>query len=55
MANRWLQTKLYHCPSCGARYLHDHAHRHHCFECPTRTKPAAPLPVKVYCPEAGRS
>ncbi len=34
--NRWLQTKQYECPQCGARYLHDKAYRHSCFECPKR-------------------
>jgi len=36
MANRWLQTKQYRCPRCGAIYLHDKAHPHAVFECPSR-------------------
>lgn len=58
MANRWLQTKPYRCPSCQADYLHDRAHEHHCFKCPARPrpqpKPAVPLPVKIYSPATGR-
>lgn len=54
--NRWLQTKRYRCPSCQAGYLHDRAHRHHCYECPARPKPkpAVSLPVKIYCPATER-
>jgi hypothetical protein len=37
--NRWLQTKTYTCPACGARYLHDKAHHHAVFLCPARRKP----------------
>jgi hypothetical protein len=37
--NRWLQTKQYTCPCCGARYVHDRAYQHGCFECPNRLAP----------------
>lgn len=39
--NRWLQTKEYECPQCGAIYLHDKAYRHACFECPARRRPVS--------------
>jgi hypothetical protein len=50
--NRWLQRKRYRCGKCGAVYLHDHAHRHHCFECPAR--PIQRLVLNMYEPKAGR-
>ena len=28
--NRWLQTRQYICPRCGANYLHDRAYKHNC-------------------------
>ncbi len=36
MANRWIQTRRYRCPNCHTLYLHDHAHRHQCYECPNQ-------------------
>ena len=42
MANCWVQTKTYRCTACGARYLHDKAHQHHCYECPARPRAAMP-------------
>lgn len=35
--NRWLQSKIYQCPLCGAEYLHDKAHGHAVFFCRERT------------------
>jgi predicted RNA-binding Zn-ribbon protein involved in translation (DUF1610 family) len=55
--NRWLQTKRYQCPSCGAIYLHDRAHHHAVFECPNRPTMVTRrlvLVMKVYEPKAGR-
>jgi hypothetical protein len=43
--NPWLQTKQYHCPACGERYLHDKAYHHALFRCPARRMPAATLPT----------
>lgn len=34
--NLWRQTKRFVCPRCKAPYLHDKAHKHHCYECPKR-------------------
>jgi transcription initiation factor IIE alpha subunit len=38
--NHWLQTKLFTCQTCGARYTHDRAYRHDVFDCPNRERPA---------------
>lgn len=37
--NRWLQTKQYTCPACGARYVHDRGYAHAGFECRFRLAP----------------
>lgn len=55
--NVWLQSKQYRCPKCLTTYLHDHAHAHHCYECPSR--PAAMKQQwleqgRVYEPVSGR-
>lgn len=34
MMKPWKQTKQFTCLRCNARYLHDEAYRHECFECP---------------------
>lgn len=34
--NHWLQTKLFRCPKCLARYIHDRGYAHACFFCPRR-------------------
>jgi predicted amidophosphoribosyltransferase len=53
--NRWSQTKQYTCPRCGASYLHDLRHQHHCFECPFRPMQWRPvLLMKIYEPRIGR-
>lgn len=31
--NPWLQRKMYHCPQCGAAYLHDLAYWHAVYKC----------------------
>jgi len=38
--NRWLQTRLFTCPKCGARYLHDRGYFHALFQCGRRTTAA---------------
>lgn len=34
--NGRLQRKLFTCPRCRARYLHDHGYRHDLFQCVKR-------------------
>jgi|CXWL01.1.fsa_nt_gi hypothetical protein len=34
--NPWLQTKLYECHLCDAKYLHDKAREHQLYRCPRR-------------------
>ena len=34
--NFWLQTKLYECHLCHAKYLHDKAREHQLYRCPER-------------------
>ena len=37
--NRWLQTRLFECPKCGASYTHDQAYFHDLFQCLKRNMP----------------
>lgn len=42
--NHWMQRKLYECPACHAKYLHDRAHEHAVYLCPLRHEPVARAP-----------
>lgn len=48
------QTKTYTCSACGDTYLHDDAHHHGVFLCPTRPKTKQQLLQigKTYEPKA---
>ncbi len=34
--NHWLQSKIYECPKCEAKYLHDKGYMHEVFTCQKR-------------------
>ena len=36
--NHWMQTKLYECPKCEAKYVHDKGYSHQLFKCPSRER-----------------
>jgi hypothetical protein len=39
--NLWLQTRLFTCLKCGAKYVHDKSYFHACFKCPKRAQAQA--------------